>query len=118
MSPNGGASQDQPGEPGKRCLSVKAQPGRMVIVRSISLEIRPEWRLMFIEYVEDQAPQGLVNEITVGTGYAYVIFNGYGEQAEKNRGGLMKLIDDVVALITPATVVSWVERRNAEAVPA
>ena len=118
MSPNGGASPDQPGEPGKKYLRIKPQPSSMVIVQSVSLELDPSWRLMFIEYIEARAPQGLVSEITVGTGFAYVTCSGYGEQSKRNKQQVLELINDVVALIDPERLAVWIDRRNANPVHA
>ncbi len=73
---------------------------------------------MFIEYVEAQAPQGLVSEITVGTGFAYVTCSGYGEQAKRNKQQVLELINDIVPLITPDTVTSWIEQGAAKPVHA
>lgn len=112
MSPNGGASSDQPGKPGKKYLIVTDQPSRMVVVRSVSPELDAAWRLMFIEYVEVRADRGLVSEITVGTGFAYVTYGGYGEQAVENRRLVLELINEVVPLIDPSKLALWIEQRN------
>lgn len=114
MSPSGGASPDQPDESGKRYLSVSDQPSSMVVVRSISLEIGPQWQIMFVEYVVARIPKELVSEITMGHGYAYVTSSGYGEQAKENKREILKLINDIIVLITPDTLALWVSQRDAK----
>lgn len=118
MSPSVGAIPERSGNPAKKYLVIKPQPSKMIIVQSVSLELDPSWRLMFVELVSAQAPTGLVHEITIGHGYAYVTYHGSGEQAEDNRQTISSLVDSVVASINPDGLTLWTEQREAEAMSA